>query len=40
MEIFNEIDILLGDYDKKLLKVVEKHESDFIGAYRTHMSKV
>lgn len=32
--------MLLGDYDKKLIKVVEKHEYDFLNAYKTHMSKV
>ncbi len=32
--------MLLSDYDSKLLAVVKKHEHDFLGAYRTHMSKV
>ena len=31
---------MLSDYDTKLLSVVHKHEHDFLGAYRTHMSKV
>ena len=31
---------LLFDYDKKLLKVLERHESDFLAAYKTHMAKV
>jgi protein associated with RNAse G/E len=31
---------LLADYDKKIIKVVEKHEHDFLHAYKTHMSKV
>ena len=31
---------MLGDYDKKLLKVLERHEQDFLAAYKTHMSKV
>jgi len=31
---------LLSDYDKKLLKVLERHEHDFLAAYKTHMTKV
>lgn len=31
---------MLEDYDKNLVKVVEKHEYDFLNAYKTHMSKV
>ena len=32
--------MLLSDYDRKLIRVVEKHEHDFLNAYKTHMSKV
>ena len=31
---------MLEDYDKSLAKVVEKHEADFLNAYKTHMQKV
>jgi hypothetical protein len=31
---------MLEDYDKNLVKVVEKHELDFLAAYKTHMQKV
>lgn len=31
---------MLEDYDKSLIKVVEKHEVDFLNAYKTHMQKV
>lgn len=31
---------MLDDYDKNLVKVVEKHELDFLAAYKTHMQKV
>ena len=40
LDIYANCQTLLGDYDKKLLKVVEKHEYDFLNAYKTHMSKV
>lgn len=40
LELYASCQTLLGDYDKKLIKVVEKHEHDFLNAYRTHMSKV
>jgi predicted secreted Zn-dependent protease len=30
----------LASYDKKLLAVLDKHEGDFLEAYRTHMMKV
>ena len=30
----------MEDYDKSLAKVVEKHEADFLNAYKTHMQKV
>jgi hypothetical protein len=31
---------LLSEYDKKLLRVIGRHEEDFMSAYRTHMGKV
>ena len=40
MDVYGNCQTLLNDYDKKLLKVVEKHEHDFLHAYKTHMSKV
>ncbi|TNV74000.1 hypothetical protein FGO68_gene15745 [Halteria grandinella] len=40
VDIYGSCQQLLGDYDRKLIKVVEKHEHDFLNAYKTHMSKV
>jgi hypothetical protein len=40
LDIYGQCQNLLADYDKKLVKVVEKHENDFLNAYKTHMSKV
>lgn len=40
METFNQVQTLLSDYDKKLLRVLARHEHDFVSAYKTHMSKV
>jgi hypothetical protein len=40
VEIYQGCQQLLSDYDRKLIKVVEKHEHDFLNAYKTHMSKV
>ena len=31
---------MISNYDKKLLAVLERHESDFLSAYKTHMMKV
>jgi hypothetical protein len=40
VETYASCQALLGDYDRKLIKVVEKHEGDFLNAYKTHMHKV
>ena len=31
---------LISDYDKKLMNVIDRHEDDFLNAYKTHMGKV
>ena len=31
---------LISGYDTKLMNVIVRHEDDFLGAYKTHMSKV
>lgn len=31
---------LLSDYDKKLSNVLDRHEQDFLSAYKVHMNKV
>lgn len=40
MENFVFLKQLITDYDTKLLNVISRHEDDFLGAYKTHMSKV
>lgn len=40
LSVHGQLQTLLYDYDKKLIKVLEKHETDFLAAYKTHMSKV
>jgi hypothetical protein len=40
IDLYQDCKVLLSDYDRKLIRVVEKHEHDFLNAYKTHMSKV
>lgn len=40
MQNFVFLKELTSDYDKKLINVISRHEDDFLGAYKTHMSKV
>ncbi|CDW88332.1 UNKNOWN [Stylonychia lemnae] len=40
LDVHQQMSALLSDYDKKLLKVLERHEHDFLAAYKTHMTKV
>ena len=37
---FNKVQNVLSDYDVQLNRVLQKHEDDFLAAYRTHMMKV
>ena len=40
LQNFTNVQTVLGDYDLQLNKVLQKHEDDFLAAYRTHMLKV
>lgn len=37
---FESVDNMLGDYDAKLISVLDQHEEDFLFAYKMHMVKI
>lgn len=40
MGIHSYLRKLISEYDKKLMNVIDRHEDDFLTAYKTHMGKV
>ena len=40
IEICVELKQLTSDYDSKLINLIDRHEEDFLSAYKTHMTKV
>ena len=40
IEICVQLKQLTSDYDSKLINVIDRHEEDFLSAYKTHMTKV
>ena len=40
MLVFSYLQKLMNDYDSKLINVINRHEQDFLAAYKTHMTKV
>ena len=40
LSVYDRLQDTLSDYDKKLQDVLQKHEMDFLQAYKQHMDKV
>lgn len=39
-EIYYDLHSMLSNYDERLKAVLDRHEQDFLSAYKTHMMKV